>query len=221
MKIVQVLFVCLFFNTALRAEYGGFHFTLEIVTKAGKSIKAYNYVYEDYLSKDSLVSQSYLLRVLCYPTATADDTFHYFQERIDYTFQYPEDETNQKYKAYQLYQLVGMSKLEIQSISIIEQIPSAGGLGIFNELTLKDEVWFRKKVKRSEHFATNLCDYIINIHEETENTKKTIQLFNELNDQYKSEDISEQEFEVFLNQFEALLERFKGEKVVIVISCFC
>lgn len=221
MKVFQAFFVSIVLSISVKAEYNSFHFTFEIYTDQGETITGYNSVAEHYWRADSISNQQFLMRVLGFSTATSDDTFYYFQDRITYNYQYPNDSSNQEYQVHQLISLKGIGKNQIQQILIKNQLSSTYSLGIFNELEISDQGWVSSKPISTVNYFTYLCDYLICVHAETPVTRDVLKKLLELSEQYNGENVSEDDLEIYQDKFEKILIQLKNEKVVIVAGCTC
>lgn len=220
-KFIGAFILFFILHHSAKAEYNSFHFTFEISTDYGETITGYNYVAEHYWNADSINNQQFLMHVLGFSNATSDDSFYYFQHRITYNYQYPYDSSNQEYQVHQLISLKGIGKNQIQKILIKDQLSSTYSLGIFNELEMNDQGWISSKPISTVNYFTYLCDYLICVHVETPTTRDVLKKLQELSEQYKGEDLGEDDLEIYQGKFEKILIQLKNERVVIVAGCTC
>jgi hypothetical protein len=221
MKIFKFLLFFLLLSLHAKADYNGFHFTFEINTKDGKTLKAYSYVAEYYWNNDSLNNQQYLLRSLGYQAGISDDTFHFFNDRLTYNYQNPEDITGERFQVYQLIDQTKLHKREIREIKVINQIEFTYTLNIYNLLSAKDLKWIQKEPKKRVRFGVYLCDFLICVHEENKKVNTILHTLSMLEEKYKSEEDNGDALEKYQEEFEEILKTLEGEKVVIVAGCSC
>lgn len=221
MRFLQFILLLVLLNLPAKAEYSGFHFTFEIKINDGKILKAYSYVPEYYWNSDSLNNQQYLLRSLGYQTGISDDTFYFFNNRLTYTYQYPEDSTGERYQVYQMIDNAKLPKREIREIKIIDQFEFTYTLNIYNLLSSDDLKWMQKEPKKRVRYGVYLCDFLICVHEESNKVKNSLRMLSELELKYKDEEDREEDLEKHQEEFEEILKSLEGEKVVIVEGCSC
>jgi hypothetical protein len=208
-------------NLQAKAEYSGFHFTFEIKTNDGKILKAYSYVAEYYWNNDSLNNHQYLLRSIGYQTATSDDTFHFFDGRLTYNYQNPEDRTGERYQVYQLIQPNKLNKGEIREIKVLDQFEFTYTLSIYNLLNVSDLKWMQKEPKKRIRYGVYLCDFLICVHEESKKVNTILRSLSLLEEKYKVEEENGDALEKYQDEFDEILKTLKGEKVVIIAGCSC
>ena len=221
MKILQLTLFLVLFNIQAKAEYNGQHFAFVIQTNKGESIKAYNYVADGYFSNDSMGNQAYLLRVLGYPNAFSDDSFTFFQDRISYAYNYPNDPKKEEFKVYQLIQEKSLLKSEIQKITITDQFEFTYSIGIHNELKASDRSWMISKPMESVNYGVYLCDYLIFVHKPTKTTRLVLEELKKLSTEYIGEDLEDAKLEEYAEAFRLILKKLASEKAVIVVGCSC
>ena len=190
------------------AEYQKLPAEFLIETREGRIIHGYVILSNLPVSMDSLNSENRLLKDMSNGWL---DSVTYYTDRLAYYY-VEEGDGELRHE----YLLLGKQRFPLNRIRHIKLIAWERGSylnGIRSDLKKQDEVWMREKPLRSVHYYGAYCDFLIFIHKES---PKTDQLLAELKVLTDAAAVSGDP-----GDYEAVLKKFNGQKVVIITTCTC
>tara|TARA_Y100000782_G_scaffold111451_1_gene139588 strand:+ start:3171 stop:3893 length:723 start_codon:yes stop_codon:yes gene_type:complete len=240
MKKLIFLFLCFIsLSTTALAEYNGWFIQFKLVTKDQQHLTGHIYVASAYIDLDSLQYTDYVAQKFDRLDYNYNDTIRFFKHRIAYHYTpYMSQDTATIYTLTE-EQFVAVDQVE--SITIEEKISFGYLMDIATEHAYADRKWMQQPPVQTAHDGGYLCDWQIFIHERNAQTDAILKELETLDKKLKAE---MQELEEILNYegrddyFEAqekaqalensideqkqkILEKFQGQKVVIVAFCSC
>jgi hypothetical protein len=214
MKNTIIAVFILLFSYAVKAEYNGYHFEFTIETTEGQLLKGYVYKASAYLDEDSLSNSDYLIKAFSDDWNGHTDSIKYFKNRIKYNF-YNQNDTG--FIFYLLNEEIIPSS-SVKKIKIDEMIDYGYLSGIANELTLRDTSWMKKRPVKIATAGGYLCDAQIFIHKDSKKIKKLLKEIEAIEAKYNDMGGGNDKFD---DEIQKVIEKFKGEKVVIITTCTC
>ncbi len=236
-KLFTIILLALFHFAS--AEYNGWYVDFTLQTKNQEVIKGHAYIASAYFDVDSMKHDGYVTKRFCRLLNNGNDTLIYSKNRISYTYS-----PFESYDVAVIYTLVNPDKIAFQDIARIS-IDTMIDYGYLSNIetshTLADTIWMKSTPIQTVLANGYLCSWEIFIHEKTAQTEeilaeleKSQAIYNKIlknledeepyngSESYREAEKRMNEFEDSIDEITAeILEKFHGQKVVIVSFCSC
>ena len=208
-----ILILVLLIPLYTKAEYNEWNFKIDIKTVEGKELIGYGRTINEALTTDSLENTNYLINNL----TDERDSLYVYLNRIVYitTFEVGQMQSTE----YVLLNRIAIASKSIHRLKISEWKMGSTLSNIENNITLSDTSWIYHKPVTVEHIYGNSCKYNIFIHKKSKKLDSIIKEFKEVAKKHgKDKDpINVQE----IREYQELIRKMKGLKVVVISFCTC
>ncbi len=223
----KLLFIVLsLFCWKSRAENTGWYLGIVVVLENGTTANGYCYVESMHFDPDSASGQDYLFRKLL-----PNDTLHLFKKRISYSVGAGEWAGE---KLFTLEERQSIQKLKVQSLRVVDSVAKGYLYNLRIFYPFDNYAWLNKAAEDYYRVQDLYCDRHVFIHHSSATTRQVLQSLKDYEQTFKSglEELDQQPgddaylkkdrlWQKKSSDLSEILQKLKGEKVVLLEFCSC